>query len=72
MTVSQLEENIYELPLNDQLCLMERLAQHIRNEMSESQELEKQISAMANDPQIQRELRVIETEFSITELDGLK
>lgn len=30
MALSQIEENIYELSLNEQLWLIERLAQHIR------------------------------------------
>ncbi|MDY6867657.1 MAG: hypothetical protein SVT56_07100 [Chloroflexota bacterium] len=72
MTLSQLEKNIYELPLDDQLRLMERLAQNIRNLMATKSDIEIQLAAMANDPEIQKELRMIEEEFALTEADGLE
>jgi len=34
-------------------------------------DIEAQLEAMANDPEIQREIRAIQEEFAITELDGL-
>ena len=34
--------------------------------------LEMQLIAMANDPEIQNELQIIETEFAIAEADGLE
>jgi hypothetical protein len=34
-------------------------------------DIQAQLAAMAVDPDIQRELALIETEFSVTELDGL-
>jgi hypothetical protein len=43
MVLSQLEENIYELPLEEQLWLMERLAQNIRNIMATKQDIEMQL-----------------------------
>lgn len=72
MVLSQLEENIYELSLDEQLWLIERLAQHIRNVMAVKDNLEMQLIAMANDPEIQDELQTIETEFAIAEADGLE
>ena len=73
MVLSQLEENIYELSLDEQLWLIERLAQHIRNAMTIKEDnLEMQLIAMANDPEIQNELQIIETEFAIAEADGLE
>ena len=72
MVLSQLEENIYELPLDEQLWLMERLAQHIRNVMAIEQDIETQLMAMANDPEIQNELQMIEEEFALAEADGLE
>jgi hypothetical protein len=71
MVLSQLEENIYELPLEEQLWLMERLAQNIRNIMATKQDIEMQLVAMANDPEIQKELQMIEEEFALAEADGL-
>jgi len=72
MILSQIEENIYELSLDEQLWLIERLAQHIRNAMEEKDNFESQLVTMANDPEIQNELQMIETEFAVTEADGLE
>jgi hypothetical protein len=72
MVLSQLEENIYELSLDEQLWLIERLAQHIRNAMAEKDNIEGQLIAMANDPDIQNELQMIEAEFAVAEADGLE
>ena len=72
MVLSQLEENIYELPLDEQLWLMERLAQNIRNLIATKQDIEMQLMAMANDPEIQNELQMIEEEFALAEADGLE
>jgi hypothetical protein len=72
MVLSQIEENVYELSLDEQLWLIERLAQHIRNEMVLKDEIETQLMAMANDPEIQNELQMIEEEFVVAEADGLE
>ena len=72
MVLSQLEENIYELSLDEQLWLIERLAQHIRTVMTAKDDLEAQLITMANDPEIQDELRMIEAEFALAEADGLE
>jgi hypothetical protein len=72
MVLSQLEENIYELSLDEQLWLIERLVQHIRNAMAIKQNIEPQLMAMANDPEIQNELQMIEQEFAVAEADGLE
>ena len=72
MVLSQLEKNIYELPLEEQLRLMERLAQNIRNALATKQDIEMQLAAMANDPEIQNELKLIEEEFALAEANGLE
>jgi len=72
MVLSQIEENIYELSLDEQHWLIERLAQHIRNAMAGNDDIETQLTAMANDPEIQDELQMISTEFAIAEADGLE
>jgi hypothetical protein len=72
MILSQLEKNIYELPVDEQLRLMERLAQNIRNVVATKQDIEMQLVAMANDPEIQNELKMIEEEFALAEADGLE
>lgn len=72
MVLSQLEENIHELSLTEQIWLIERLAQHIRGAMAVTNNFELQLIAMANDPEIQDELQIIATEFTIAEADGLE
>ena len=72
MGLSRLEENIYQLPLDEQLSLMARLAQNIRRLIAAEQHIELQLMAMADDPEIQHELELIETEFVSTETDGLE
>ncbi len=71
MILSQIEENIYELALDEQLWLIERLAQHIRNTVVVKDNIEIQLMAMANDPEIQNELQLIADEFALAEADGL-
>ncbi len=72
MVLSQLEENIYELSLDEQLWLIERLAHHIRKAVAVRDTIETQLMAMANDPEIQTELELIEDEFAVAEADGLE
>jgi competence protein ComEC len=67
-----IEAAIDQLPFSDQLWLMERLARRLRERSLQSQgSPERELEEMANDPDIQRELREIEAEFAITEADGL-
>jgi hypothetical protein len=58
--LSEIEAKIYKLSLAKQLWLLERLAQHIRHTISDQADIEAQLQAMANDPEIQAELRLIE------------
>lgn len=69
--LSELEENISQLPLDEQLLLIERLSHRIRKNFSAKTDMETQLSEMAADLEIQRELKDIEREFSVTEQDGL-
>ena len=69
--LNELEENILRLPLDDQLLLIERVSHRIRNDISVKMDIDAQLSKMAADPEIQKELQEIEQEFSATEQDGL-
>lgn len=73
-TLERIETEISQLTVPDQLWLLERLAQGIRRHAIPSQPvaLEVQLAAMAHDPSLQRELRLIEAEFAGTEADGLE
>jgi hypothetical protein len=72
IVLSQIEKDIYKLSLDEQLWLIERLAQHIRTAAVIKDNIEEQLMAMANDPEIQGELEIIAEEFAIAEADGLE
>lgn len=71
-TLSDIERQILQLPLGEQLGLIERLASSIRKRAcSATPDREVALTAMASDPQIQLELAQIEREFALAEADGL-
>ena len=71
--LEKIEAEILQLGLNEQLELIEFLARRVReNAQKSSANMGNELSEMANDPEIQREMREIETEFAGTLLDGLQ
>ena len=63
--LERIEADIRQLSLSEQLWLMERLVHRIRERaLRVPPSLESQLTAMASDPDIQRELRQIEAEFA--------
>jgi hypothetical protein len=70
--LSQIEERIHQLSLAEQLWLIERLAQRLREQLIVQSPFEQQLAAMAEDPDIQRELQRIEEEFAPAAADGLE
>lgn len=72
LSLESIESDINQLSFLEQVQLLERLAQRIRRQTERRQSIDDQLAAMAADPDIQRELRQIEAEFSGTELDGLQ
>lgn len=74
MTISVLERmtaEIDQLSFADQLLLIERLAQRIRRASLQESHAVDELSLMANDPDIQREMQLIHAEFAVTEQDIL-
>ena len=72
IVLSDIEQSILQLPDNEQLLLISRVAEKLRRRNIESEsEFENQLAEMANDSEIKRELNQIETDFSETEFDGL-
>jgi len=71
VVLSQIERNILQLPVDEQLLLISRVAEKLRGKIDESLEFESSLTEMANDENIQRELKEIETDFRRTEFDGL-
>jgi hypothetical protein len=66
--IQRIEADIDKLSLAEQLWLIERLAHRIRARAVLAPTIhESDLAAMANDPAIQRELKQIEIEFSVTE-----
>ena len=71
-TIEDIEKKIKQLSREEQFCLFERLAHQISGDVLNKQKtIEAQLTAMAFDPEIQREIRKINSEFTGTELDGL-
>ena len=71
--LSEIERQFSALTPEAQLSLLERLVHRTRLAVTGSREAwETNLTAMAADPQIQRELSRINAEFVIAEADGLE
>ena len=70
--LSHLEERINQLSIDEQLWLVGRITQRIREHILQQNVFDQQLVAMAADPEIQRELQKINDEFAATESDGLE
>ena len=69
MIVSEIEINIFALPTREQRLLIARVSKALRQR--DSEEIDRELLAMANDPGVQREIKEINEEFQIAEMDGL-
>jgi|GEM_PF-6985259 len=69
--LSNLEKSIFQLPTDEQLLLISRVAERLRTQSENIIDFEAQLISMANDEDIQLEIRSIERDFTLTELDGL-
>ena len=69
--MSQIEKNILDLPVDEQLKLISRVAERLRRQNAMDPGFEPGLAAMAVDEDVQRELRDIEQDFRQTEFDGL-
>ena len=71
-TLERIDAELQRLSLAEQVRLMERLAQVIQAKVvHQEQFMESELAAMAVDPDIQREISEIQSEFAATESDGL-
>jgi hypothetical protein len=67
--LTDIENQFAELPLDDQLQLLERLVHRLRgNALTTQAAWESDLAAMAADPEIQSELRKIDEEFHCARL----
>lgn len=72
-TSTDIELQFAELPSEVQSKLLERLAQLAQSSARrESSRWESELFAMAADPQIQRELKAIDSDLGVAEADGLE
>jgi hypothetical protein len=69
-SLQTIEKELPRLSQQEQLWLIEHLAQQLRKEQRR-EEFRAAMEAMANDPEIQAENRRIQEEFSVAEEDGL-
>ena len=69
--LSQIEESISQLSLAEQLWLIERVAQRLREHLDAQSAFDQQLVAMAADQEMQQELRRIEEDFAQAAADGL-
>lgn len=70
--LERLEAELDDLSWSEQLWLLERLARRLRERTTSAPHgLDHQLAAMADDPDIRRELREIAAEFAQTEADQL-
>lgn len=68
----QIERAFAELPTQLQLSLLERLVHQVRTKMAgDDEEFAKDVAALADDPDMRREIAAIDEEFRGTEEDGL-
>lgn len=65
--VLELEQQITFLPRAEQLLLLERIIHRLRQDDTTMQDLDRQLEAMAADPEIQREMQSIHDEFAPTQ-----
>lgn len=76
-SVIEIEQTIRQLPITEQLWLVERILRSIREYETNTlpglneADAENGLLAMALDPAIQSELAIIDQEFLVTDMDGL-
>ena len=70
--VAQIEDGFSQLSIHEQLWLIERLVHRVHEAtLNNRSDLDRQLALMADDPEIQSELRAIEQEFSPAEFGSL-
>ncbi len=71
-TLSQIEQTILQLPVDEQLIIIARVAEKLSGKIDHTKNFEFSLTEMASDENIQRELKEIEKDFRYTEFDGLE
>ena len=68
IVLSQIEQNILQLPVDEQLLLISRITERLHRKFYKSPDFENSLVEMANDKDIQRELKNIEEDFRFDNL----
>ena len=55
--LSQIEQNILQLPVDEQLLLISRVAERLRSKIDGEKDFDSELAEMAKDENIQRELK---------------
>lgn len=63
IVLSQIEKSIFELPANEQLLLIARVAEKLRRQINVEADFEFDPTEMANDENIQRESKNLPEKF---------
>ncbi len=71
LVLHKLEREIFDLSTTDKLWLLAQIAQQLQPPNPKISSLDQTLMEMANDPQIQQKIAVIEAEFAIVGMDGL-
>jgi len=72
LILSEIEQKVLQLPADEQLLLISRVAGKLRGKIDGENDFENQLAEMADDAEIQREIKAIEADFRESEFDGLK
>lgn len=70
--MDEIEEQVAQLSADEQRLLLRRLTHKMRKDVSDRAERKRVMMEMAQDPDIQRELKAINEEFACTHMDGLE
>ncbi len=72
IVLAEIEQKIFNLPVNEQLLLISRVAEKLRTKIDKNApNFQESLAEMANDADIRGEIKKIERDFLHTELDGL-
>ena len=71
--ITEIERSIQRLTVAEQLSLLEILIHNLKERYPRRESIsESMLTEMASDPEIQTELKLINDEFTVSELDGLE
>ncbi len=73
VSLYEVEKMVLQLPQKEQLWLAERIIHLMRSKsLYDKNNMEQQLAIMAEDSEIQKEIKNIKDEFMIAESDGLE